>query len=65
MSEDEIEALAARLGSLAATLRDDDPADKSEIYRQLGLRPTRPDNGSGRPVTLADPGLLSSRMVTG
>jgi hypothetical protein len=38
MSEDEIEALVARLGSLAATLRDADPADKSEMYRQLGLR---------------------------
>ena len=40
MSRDEIKALIDALGGLLAVLRDADPADKAEVYRQLGLRLT-------------------------
>ncbi|WP_433281663.1 transposase [Micromonospora sp. CA-244673] len=40
MSRAEITALVTALGDIAAALRDADPADKAEVYRQLGLRLT-------------------------
>ncbi|MFF4875381.1 hypothetical protein [Micromonospora sp. NPDC000668] len=38
MSRAEIRSLVQALGDVAAVLRDADPADKAEVYRQLGLR---------------------------
>ncbi|MGC4795581.1 recombinase family protein [Micromonospora saelicesensis] len=38
MSRAEITTLVNALGDIAAVLRDADPADKAEVYRQLGLR---------------------------
>ncbi|MEU5914667.1 hypothetical protein [Micromonospora sp. NPDC047527] len=38
MSRAEITTLVTALGDIAAVLRDADPADKAEVYRQLGLR---------------------------
>ncbi len=38
MSKDEIAAIVNGLADLLAVLRDADPADKAEIYSQLGLR---------------------------
>jgi len=40
MSRDEIKTLIDALGGLLSVLRDADPADKAEVYRQLGLRLT-------------------------
>jgi len=40
MSRDEIASVVAALSDLLAVLRDADPADKAEIYTQLGLRLT-------------------------
>jgi site-specific DNA recombinase len=40
MSEAEIKAIVDRLADLARVLRDADPSDKSEIFRQLGLKLT-------------------------
>ncbi|MEU7949180.1 hypothetical protein AB0C50_31265 [Micromonospora taraxaci] len=38
MSRAEITALVNALGDITTVLRDADPADKAEVYRQLGLR---------------------------
>ncbi|WP_446214600.1 hypothetical protein [Micromonospora sp. IBSANI012] len=38
MSRAEITTLVTALGDIAAVLRDADPADKAEVYRQLELR---------------------------
>ncbi|WFE53164.1 hypothetical protein [Micromonospora sp. WMMD1155] len=38
MSRAEITALVTALGDITTVLRDADPADKAEVYRQLGLR---------------------------
>ncbi|WP_433653627.1 zinc ribbon domain-containing protein [Micromonospora zamorensis] len=38
MSRTEIKDLVQALGDIAAVLRDADPTDKAEVYRQLGLR---------------------------
>ncbi|MEU5727169.1 recombinase family protein [Micromonospora sp. NPDC047738] len=40
MSRAEVRGLVTALGDIAAALRDGDPADKAEVYRQLGLRLT-------------------------
>ncbi|WP_446215763.1 hypothetical protein [Micromonospora sp. IBHARD004] len=40
MSRAEITSLVTALGDIATVLRDADPDDKAEIYRQLGLRLT-------------------------
>ena len=40
MSSDEIRTLVQALGDIATVLRGADPADKAEVYRQLGLRLT-------------------------
>ncbi|MGC4864625.1 recombinase family protein [Micromonospora sp. DT53] len=40
MSRTEIKDLVHALGDIAAVLRDADPTDKAEVYRQLGLRLT-------------------------
>ena len=40
MSEAEIKAIVGRLADLARILADAHPNDKSEIFRQLGLRLT-------------------------
>lgn len=37
MTREEIAALVAALGDIWATLQDADPADKTEVYRHLGL----------------------------
>ncbi|WP_414855641.1 hypothetical protein [Micromonospora zamorensis] len=48
MSRAEIAALVNALGDIAAVLRDADPADKAEVYRQPGLRLTHlPENANG------------------
>jgi site-specific DNA recombinase len=38
MSRGEITALVTALGDITTVLREADPADKAEVYRQLGLR---------------------------
>ncbi|MFD6263240.1 hypothetical protein ACFWFK_19115 [Micromonospora chalcea] len=38
MTRAEITALVIALGDITTVLRDADPADKAEVYRQLGLR---------------------------
>ncbi|MEV4813297.1 hypothetical protein [Micromonospora avicenniae] len=38
MSRADITALVTALGDIAAVLREADPVDKAEVYRQLGLR---------------------------
>ncbi|WP_156313116.1 hypothetical protein [Micromonospora sp. HK10] len=38
ISRAEIIALVTALGDITSVLRDADPADKTEVYRQLGLR---------------------------
>ncbi|MFI7608293.1 hypothetical protein ACIBTV_24535 [Micromonospora sp. NPDC049366] len=38
MSQVEITALVTALGDITTVLRYADPADKAEVYRQLGLR---------------------------
>jgi site-specific DNA recombinase len=38
MSREQIATLVDSLGSLLAALREADPADKAEVYQQLGLR---------------------------
>ena len=49
MSRAEIRGLVTALGDIAAALRDADPADKAEVYRQLGLRLTyRPETQTVR-----------------
>jgi hypothetical protein len=40
MNEDQIQAMIAELGDMAATLRDANPDDKSATYRELGLKLT-------------------------
>ncbi|MDX6345786.1 MAG: hypothetical protein QOF84_576 [Streptomyces sp.] len=40
MSRDEIRIVVEALGGLLALPREADPADKAEVYRQLGLRLT-------------------------
>jgi site-specific DNA recombinase len=40
MSRDEIVSVVTALSDLLAVLREADPADKAEIYTQLGLRLT-------------------------
>jgi site-specific DNA recombinase len=40
MNRAEITNLVAALGDIATVLRDADPTDKAEVYRQLGLRLT-------------------------
>ncbi|MFE9191039.1 recombinase family protein [Micromonospora sp. NPDC007208] len=40
MTQAEITALVHALGNIVTVLRDADPADKAEVYRQLGLRLT-------------------------
>jgi hypothetical protein len=40
MSREEIAALVAALGDILTVLAEADPADKAEVYRQLGLRLT-------------------------
>jgi hypothetical protein len=40
MTPDEIKTLVASLGNLLTVLRDADPDDKAEVYRELGLRLT-------------------------
>ncbi|MBM0256656.1 hypothetical protein JNW89_07005 [Micromonospora sp. 4G55] len=49
MSRAEITALVTALGDITTVLRDADPADKAEVYRQLGLRLTyRPETQTVR-----------------
>ncbi|MEV4814983.1 hypothetical protein [Micromonospora tulbaghiae] len=38
MSRGEITTLVTALGDITTVLRNADPADKAEVYRQLGLR---------------------------
>jgi hypothetical protein len=40
MTHAEIATLVRALGDILTVLRDADPADKAEVYRQLGLRLT-------------------------
>lgn len=48
MSRSQIADLVRALGDIVAVLRDVDPDDKAEVYRQLGLRLTyQPDNANG------------------
>ena len=37
MTRDELAALVAALGDLVQVIRDADPADKADLYAQLGL----------------------------
>ncbi|WP_088961447.1 hypothetical protein [Micromonospora purpureochromogenes] len=48
MSRAEIKDLVQALGDITTVLRDADPADKSEVHRQLGLGLTyRPETQNG------------------
>lgn len=40
MTHDQITDLAAKLGDIIGVLREADPADRAEVYQQLGLRLT-------------------------
>ena len=40
MTRGQISELVTRLGDIITVLRDADPADRAEIYQQLGLRLT-------------------------
>jgi hypothetical protein len=40
MTKDQIADLVARLGDIITVLRQADPADRAEVYQQLGLRLT-------------------------
>lgn len=40
MTSEQISALVSQLGDIVTVLRDADPADRTEVYRQLGLRLT-------------------------
>ena len=40
MTHDQIASIVTALGDILAVLKDADPADKAEIYSQLGLRLT-------------------------
>jgi site-specific DNA recombinase len=40
MTEEEIRTLVEALGGMLAVLKEADPADKAEVYRQLGLKIT-------------------------
>jgi site-specific DNA recombinase len=40
MTRDQIASIITTLGDIPAVLKDADPADKAEIYSQLGLRLT-------------------------
>jgi site-specific DNA recombinase len=40
MTQDQISDLVSRLGDIMAALREADPADRFEVYQQLGLRLT-------------------------
>ena len=40
MTREQIASIVTALGDILAVLRDADPADKAEIYSQLGLRLT-------------------------
>ncbi len=40
MTRDEISDLVGKLGDIIGVLREADPADRAEVYRQLGLRLT-------------------------
>jgi site-specific DNA recombinase len=58
MSRDKIARMVAALGDLVAVLRQADPADKAEVYRQLGIRLTYyPEN------TKCGPRLASTRIM--
>jgi hypothetical protein len=67
MSEAEIRAIVDRLADLARVLADADPNDKSEIFRQLGLRLTyHPGRGLVEPTGSMTPRTTSagSRLST-
>ena len=50
MTRDQIASIITTLGDIPAVLKDADPADKAEIYSQLGLRlPTSQDSASSAP----------------
>ena len=51
MSQTEIANLVQALGDIVTVLHDADPADKAEIYHQLGLRLT---HQSGRNKVIAE-----------
>jgi hypothetical protein len=40
MTGTEIKSIATKLADIARVLAGADPADKAEVFRQLGLRPT-------------------------
>jgi len=48
MTRGQISGLVTRLGDIITVLRDADPADRAEIYQQLGLRLTYPAQQTGR-----------------
>ena len=49
MSKEEIRSLVEALGNIRTVLTDADPADKAEVYRQLGLLPHLPTHRTHRP----------------
>jgi hypothetical protein len=56
MNGDEIHTLVAALGDLRAVIRTADPADKAEVYRQLGLKLTyHPETQTVRAEANLDP----------
>jgi site-specific DNA recombinase len=59
MSRDEISSLGTALSDLLAVPRAADPADKAQIYSQLGLRLTC--QPSDDPAVRAQVGIVSAR----
>lgn len=66
MRREEIAALIDSLGSLLAVLHEADPADKAEVYSQLGLRLTyHPETQTVRAEAHLDPHYCGVDRVRG
>ncbi|MGH8931907.1 MAG: DNA glycosylase AlkZ-like family protein [Egibacteraceae bacterium] len=65
LSREEISSLVAALGDLVEVIQQSDPADKAEIYRQLGLHPVYdPDKRKVRAGSRLSPHLIGLRFVS-
>ena len=65
MSRDEIATLVRTLSDAWVTLRDADPADKAEVYRQLGLALTYRPSEKLVEVKAEPPGIWGKKSVGG
>jgi hypothetical protein len=65
MSRDEIAGLVRTLSDVWATIRDADPADKAEVYRQLGLELTYRPSEKLVEVKAEPPGIWRKKDCLG